>query len=298
VFTVQGKAMSSNPKYQNAALSSYYASFRADDTLISILPAFDFNSHDDNQIPNRLFQSTLMSTNFGPFKAGMEATVPLWMAVVLQQRSFAQIVLPEWLSTSNLSHIIRYEKKHALLFPTTSLRSATGSKSVTKHSWNAEDGDNSVTSVTVDDDPSSQGTFSLPENYYEVALRLTSAAQSSAPSQDTSHSVLSLLVQDLFEIRVDKLRQQFQSLMEETVRRNLGVDGIPSASWTDLIINVTGIGTQELTAIRPYVQQAMQDIYSLASSSNEESEAAKVPPPEGEVTATQRRSSLVKRRLR
>jgi GINS complex protein len=265
-------------KYRNAGLSSYYASFRADDTLISILPAFDFQAPDDDATsPQRLFQSTSRSTNFGPFKAGMEATVPLWMAVVLQQRSFATIVLPEWLSTANLSHILQYEKSHALLFPTTSVRSGRPS-SAPKDRWNAEeDGDENTAISTTMGDPTS--AYFLPENYYEVALRLTAAA---AAAQETSqYSVIALLVQDLFEVRVDKLRQQFQSLLAET--------------RGDLLINVTGIGTQELTAIQPYVQQALQDMYRLAASKDD-------PPPseipEGKVGVPQRRSSLAPRRLR
>lgn len=292
--------MSLNPKYRNAGLSSYYASFRADDTLISILPAFDFQSN-ENDIPNCLFQSTLHSTNFGPFKAGMEAIVPLWMAVVLQQRSFAQIVLPEWLAAPNLTHIIQYEKSHALLFPT----SSSNSKSKSKEKGMVEDLDDEE-DRTIGSSSDPQHSHFLPENYYEVALRLMSAFKSSSShaTPDTPYSVLSLLVQDLFEIRVDKLRQQFQSLMEETVRRNLGTADELSLAAFDLIINVTGIGTQELTSIQPYVQQAMQDIYALASSEKASSQT-RVPTSAGTDDAdtntpnavSQRRTSLLKRRL-
>jgi hypothetical protein len=134
----------------------------------------------------------------------------------------------------------------------------------------------------------------LPDNYYEVATRLTAMVTSSSSSSqsnhaatttathpiidphvemnappmshpssggynnDTTNSVLTLLIQDLYEIRIDKLRQQFQTLIDDTTRNR---------NSTDLIINVTGIGTQELVSIQSFVQQAMNDLYHLSSSS-------------------------------
>jgi hypothetical protein len=78
---------------------------------------------------------------------------------------------------------------------------------------------------------------------------------------------------------MDKLRQQFQTLLYHTAQQSVNhTSSNPShpttaatttttirTRTTDLIINVTGIGTQELAQIQSYVLPAMNDIYYLES---------------------------------
>jgi GINS complex protein len=290
----------------SANLSSFYTSFRADDTLIHIVPAFDYppgherGTHSSTTTTttttwmNHLFQSTLSTTNFGPYKAGIECIVPLWMAVVLQQRSFATILYPSWLSVSNLTSILQYEKNSTALFQTSRVGEDGGSNDKSSNmNYDDEDEEDAASAS-----PSHMRKEQfLPDNYYEVATRLTAMVSSSSSSSqsnhaatttatthpifdpnvemnappmsshpmssggynnDTTNSVLTLLIQDVYEIRIDKLRQQFQTLIDDTTRNR---------NSTDLIINVTGIGTQELVSIQSFVQQAMNDLYHLSSSS-------------------------------
>jgi GINS complex protein len=262
----------------NAEFSSFYAAFRADDTLMEILPALDYqpplSSH------STLFLSTLPSTSFGPFKAGIASTVPLWMAVVLQQRSFATIILPSWLSISNLTSILQFEKRNVSLFHTTIAAESTGSRLSTENARKGDDdseADSTINESNVDFDANKEELF-LPTNYYEVAVRLLSSSSNSRSSaasmegstENNNFSVLSLLVQDIYEIRIDKLRQQFQTLLSDTTTRLMSTPS-GSSNATDLIINVTGIGTQELASIQPFVIRAMSDTYYLASSSQQSS---------------------------
>ena len=187
----------------SAEMTSFYAAFRADDTLVEIIPSFDFAG----TLPAH------SSVPSGPFKAGMTAAVPLWMALFLQQRSLASICPPVWLNIGNLVEIIAFEKKHVSLFPT--------------------------------DDASR-----LPADYYEISKRLTSTKRNTFESADA----IALLVQDLLELRLDKLRQQFQSLLTETV------------TTTDLTVAVTGIGTQELAILQTFVTRALADVHFLAQT--------------------------------
>ena len=187
----------------NTDLSCFYSAYIADDSLVEIVPSFDF----DGKLP------LLSSSPIGPFKAGITRRVPLWFALNLHQRSLCTIATPVWLNASNLSEIIAYEKKENPL-------------------WN----DNSR----------------LPPQYYEIAKRLSSALD------DRS---LPLLIQDLLEVRLDKLRQQFQELMKER-----------GSSDPDFIVDVSGIGTQELAVLKAFVQQALNDQRYL-SKANEEADA-------------------------
>lgn len=180
-------------------MSSFSAAFRADDTLIGILPQFDF----DGTLP------ILSSVPVGPFKAGIETKVPLWMAVLLQQRSFAVIVPPQWWTTENLAKIIAHEKSDVSLF-------STGQE--------------------------------LPADYYEISKRLTSTRNPPEHSE-----AMKLLIEDLFEIRLDKLRQQFQNLLAESTE-------------SDPKITVDGIGTQELAILQSFTSQALEDQYALAAA--------------------------------
>ena len=164
---------------------------------------------------------------------------------MLHQRSLCSIVPPAWLTASNLAEIVAFEKNETRL-------------------WDDAD--------------------RLPRDYYEIAKRLTGrkgisftdscyaagAAAASAGagaasaggasaggdtitttgSSTTSQSqVISLLVQDLLEVRVDKLRQQLPALLLQH----------QESDETDLIVNINGIGSQELALLRPFIQQALND---------------------------------------
>lgn len=91
----------------------------------------------------------------------------------------------------------------------------------------------------------------LPRNYYELSRRLPTLLGNNSGEEDDPS--IRLLVEDLYQIRVDKLRHQFQDLLAN--RAGDDVD--------DVVLTVTGIGTQELTLLRAFVTQALNDRTTL-----------------------------------
>jgi hypothetical protein len=184
------------------------ATFRADDAIVEIVPDFDL------PVPLPLHTSSVL---VGPFKAGIATKVPLWMALVLEQRSLARISPPSWLSTASLTAIIRYERREAALF---------------------------------------HDETKLPRCYYELAQRLLrrgggSTASATSTSSDANPDAMMLLVQDLLDIRLDKLRQQFQSLVREHQAGHDGGGGV--------LIEVNGMGTYEMAVLHNFVTRALAD---------------------------------------
>lgn len=169
--------------------TSEIAAFRADDSIVEIIPDFDLT------FPLALSSSVPV----GPFKAGISTKVPLWMAAVLEQRSLATISPPTWLSMESLTTIVAYERRESKLY---------------------------------------HDETKLPRNYYELSKRIK------------TNDAIALLIQDLLDIRIDKLRQQFQSLIYERTMNSPG---------EDIIIQVNGIGTQELAMLRDFIAQALAD---------------------------------------
>ncbi|GAX18381.1 GINS complex subunit 2 [Fistulifera solaris] len=86
-------------------------------------------------------------------------------------------------------------------------------------------------------------TTSLPFYYYEITRKLTNRPR----HDDTNPDVLRLLVEDIFQVRVEKLRQQFPAylaLMED--------QEIPK-------VDVPGIASAELALLGPFLLQALGD---------------------------------------
>ena len=53
-----------------------------------------------------------MSRSVGPFTAGMEANIPLWLAVSLRKRGLARIIPPSFMTVESLEHILKYEREN------------------------------------------------------------------------------------------------------------------------------------------------------------------------------------------
>jgi hypothetical protein len=207
-------------------LTSFYAAFRADDVLIDVIPKFEYRDDNDD---DAVLSSWISTIPVGPFVPLMTSTVPLWMALFLKSRNLVDICPPAWYNAANLSAIIRYEKQNEALFADRNR---------------------------------------LPNDYYEVGTRLVSALSSHDTEQGSSSSsssnAMSLLLQDLLDIRVDKLRQQFIHLLSNEERN---VD-------FDLTVDVSDIGNQELALLRGFVTQAVTDHYWMAATSTSKAETS------------------------
>lgn len=73
--------------------------FLAEKTPIEIIPNF-----------NHQGAIHLISGNVGPFRAGLPAVVPLWLAVNLKQRNKCRILSPDWMDVEKLEETKEQEK--------------------------------------------------------------------------------------------------------------------------------------------------------------------------------------------
>ena len=189
---------------------SLLTAFRADSTMVEMIPNFD---HDKKIV---LHSSTAGGARdgaaavVGPFQANVPTQVPLWLALHLQTKSFCRVAPPRWLNSQNLSEILHYEKTHETLW---------SDKNNNNNNNNGEDASSSSWSST-----------RLPANYYEVAMRLAPLLQQqqqqhgggigvgtsdNSNGNDNGASV-KLVVNDLLQVRLDKLRKQFSSLRQDS----------------------------------------------------------------------------------
>jgi hypothetical protein len=169
-----------------------------------------------------------MSNSFGPFTAGIGTNVSLWLALSLYQKSLCSVSLPEWLSSYNLTEILNFEKKNADLWP---------------------------------------DSARLPYYYFEITHRLSVAHEASS---HTKYAIfldksLVLLVHDIFEVRLDKLRQEFQRTLS-------------SNTQVELQVLVNGIGAHELAILKPFVLQALDDRHFLGQESENDADSEQVIP--------------------
>lgn len=90
------RALFSHSKQTN--METCEVEFLAERELIGITPNFD------------LGVLHLISGDFGPFKAGLPAEVPLWVAINLRQRRKCRIIAPDWMNVEVLELIKEREK--------------------------------------------------------------------------------------------------------------------------------------------------------------------------------------------
>eukprot|EP01135_Chromosphaera_perkinsii_P003025 Nk52_evm7s233 gene=Nk52_evmTU7s233 len=72
--------------------------FLAEDEPVQIVPQFKSDT------------LHFISGEYGPFKPGLPADVPLWLALSLKKRQKCKIKAPEWLTLENLSEKYEIEK--------------------------------------------------------------------------------------------------------------------------------------------------------------------------------------------
>jgi len=213
-------------------LASFHASFLADDTLVTIVPSFDYAAN----VP------LLSASSVGPFKAGIATNVPLWLAVLLQQRSLCSLQVPEWMQMEHLTRVKQFETTHQELTP-------------------CEDSDAPDSNLTTNDDDNDDddenNNVRVPFYYAEIGQRFTSSKTASHCADLTvaqAPKASNLLLADISMIRLDKLRQQFQQVSQNEMHN------------PNLILTVTGIASAELTQMKPMIQQALNDQRFLATS--------------------------------
>jgi GINS complex protein len=223
---------------------SLLTAFRADDALVEMIPQFDW-PHKISLVSSSSSSSSSRAVLFGPFRPNERTYVPLWLALHLQTKCLCRIVPPHWLTTENLRTILHFEKTHAQLWPPP--------YSYSSPSDVGNDDENKAAAAEEEEEFQRQQRWLLPRNYYELATRL-------APQCEDAGAV-KLLVTDLLQVRLDKLRQQFQSLQSEQQSNNGNNSNTTgsAAGRLGLIVSIAGIGTAEVACLRETVQQALND---------------------------------------
>jgi hypothetical protein len=103
------EAAMTSQSLQESSFSPLELEFMAENELITICPLKSLSdsvpggSADDGQF-------RFVCGNFGPFVAGVNAQVPLWLALTLKESKKARIILPEWMHLGALQEQLAKEK--------------------------------------------------------------------------------------------------------------------------------------------------------------------------------------------
>jgi len=255
-------------------LTCFYSALESDDTWIEIVPSFSYGKTLPLISLKRSNAYKTSKQTVGPFKAGIPTQAPLWLALLWHPKSLCTISVPEWLSVDNLTHIIAYERSEGSLWTN---RTQKGQRERNDINDDAENNQSENTS----------GDFFLPVSYYEIAQRLLSTNNKSI--EDHVRSSLLLLIEDLLDIRMDKLRQQFQNLLAEN---GVGRAATDDAAAMDLLVSVNGIGTREVALLKAFVIQALNDQKYLSTN---ETDAGKQQEADTDVKGEDRRAATAVR---
>ena len=89
----------------------------------------------------------------------------------------------------------------------------------------------------------------LPADYYQIAQRV---------SLDPA---VQLLFKDLLQVRMDKLRQQFQDLLkqQQQQQQQTQAEDDENLAPPPLVVEITGMGSAEIALLQKTVQHALRD---------------------------------------
>jgi GINS complex protein len=259
------------------------AAFLADDTPIEVVPAFDLDrtvplfsasvavdenggalssttnksmGEEDHPMGSSTSTSSSATTrvSFGPIKAGIPCALPLWLAVALNEKSLAKISKPRWMETDNLVKILQEERASGTLVVASSSSSSSAS---------------------------SNHQLQLPFYYYEISQRLSKLA-----NVGWNRPEIRLLVEDIAQVRIDKLRHTFQkslaglssdaavSLRNKQLSSSSSSDASPALSKArllpDTFADVTGICAMELAVLGPFFVQALNDVQKMEGNNKKQ----------------------------
>lgn len=215
----------------------HQSSFCAENVLVTIVPSFS---------SPRTFPvlGATQKIHVGPFVGGMPMTVPLWVAKTLKRRNFADIELPDWLSVSVLSSILREERESTLL-----------SRRLPFYYYEiARALDGCLTDATT--------TNTHPSSSIDGGGTTVVGGGGG--------KAVKVVLHDLIAVRSDKLRHHFHELSKSDLVHpppgyddNLETEGKGRSSQGGSgelpIISVTGICSYELNKVGPFLQRAFSD---------------------------------------
>ncbi|KAL7501841.1 hypothetical protein ACHAWX_000390 [Stephanocyclus meneghinianus] len=185
------------------------SSFLAGDEPIAIIPSFHH--------PESL---GLISGQVGPFRAGIDTVVPLWLAVMLRRRKLAKIIPPSWMDADVLKEVLRFER----------------------------------------DPREANFSSLLPFRHAEIAQAILAACRAgsgtgssgggaSGDSEIPDADRIKLLLEDIATVRMDKIRKNVHTLSLQILSQ---------PSRVQPIIDVTNIGSLEMHAVKSFVTESFR----------------------------------------
>jgi len=207
------------------------SSFLAGDTTLAIIPTFNYRQ------PLNLISRP---AGVGPFHAGVETAVPLWLATHLRRRNLCRLVPPPWLDVEVLRSVLKHER----------------------------------------DPQEASFSPLLPFRHAEIAKAVLSACSTGSGSGATGGSAggtagdvevpdadqVRLLLEDIATVRMDKIRRNIHTLSAQSMARE-DLAGLP-------VIDVTGIGSLEMHAVMPFITEAFREHRTLTGQDGKQSVAA------------------------
>ena len=206
-------------------------SFLAGDTTLTIIPTFNYRQ------PLNLISRP---TGVGPFNAGVETAVPLWLAAHLRRRNLCRLVPPSWLDVDVLRSVLKHERdpREASFSPLLPFRHAEIASAVLS-ACSAGSGSGAAGG-------SAGGT----------------AGDVEVPDADQ----IRLLLEDIATVRMDKIRRNVHTLSAQSMARE-DLAGLP-------VIDVTGIGSLEMHAVMPFITEAFREHRTLTGQDGKQVAAA------------------------
>lgn len=195
--------------------------------MITIIPSFTLRA------PLSLLSSS--NHTVGPFRAGMDAAVPLWLGTMLRRRKLARIVPPSWMDIDTLRRVLHYERdvRQANFSPDLPFRHAEMARAILSacgagagSGCSGGGGSGSAATAGFDTAGGEEGGIEIP-----------------------NADAIKLLLEDIANVRMDKIRRNVHQLSSSvlTVRTR-----------SEIVIDVTNIGSLEMHAITPYVLESFK----------------------------------------
>jgi GINS complex subunit 2 len=238
----------------------------AGDTPIRIVPLFT--------LKDPLDFLSIQEGALDPFTAGIDMDCPMWLALCLQQRHLCRILLPSWLTVSNLQQVLQQEKTQGTFC-------------------------HQIQSVAYEEDEAFDNTTNdgnhrgLPFRYLEIAQalllnnKITAATMSSndamggggGDNSDRNLEAMRILLQDICQVRLDKIRTNLHTISQQSASTFKAVS--TSSSWNEdeasnamPLVNVKGIAAVEVAYYQPVIQQLFHDHDVLCQTTTTTSSAA------------------------
>jgi len=225
------------------------ANFLASEESLSIIPNFSYPA---------AFDFLLTCKPIGPFHAGVNVTVPLWVALYLRRRNLCRLIPPEWMNVEHLTSVLAFER----------------------------------------DPNQKEFSPNLPFRYVEIStafLRACGASRSAAHASGNGADgeelaemeKIRVLLDDIAVVRLDKIRKSVHEM---------SVDMGHTDQQVMPVYDVTNVGSLEIAAIRPFLTRAFCDHLKLVTTgeikeeyTSKEKNASVVKVSSGEVSKTRNR---------